>query len=114
MDFLRDVFDRPSVLIGVVHLMPLPGSPRWDGSMGAVLERALSDAHGLEDAGFDGIILENFGDVPFARDFAGRGAVAAMGAVGSRVADAVSVPLGVNVLRNDSLSAVAVRFSAVT
>jgi membrane complex biogenesis BtpA family protein len=95
-------------LVGVVHLAPLPGSPLWGGEIGVVSERAVSDAAALERAGFDGIIIENFGDVPFARGFAGRGAVAAMGAVGARVRDRVRVPLGVNVLRNDPRSAVSV------
>jgi membrane complex biogenesis BtpA family protein len=108
MAFTDEVLGRSKALLGVVHMLPLPGSPLWGGSMEPVLTRALADARTLADAGFDGIILENFGDVPFARDFAGRGAVAAMAAVGARVADAVGVPLGVNVLRNDALSAVAV------
>ncbi len=108
MAFVQDVFGVEKALIGVVHLLPLPGSPLWGGDMGAVMRRALADASALSGAGFDGIILENFGDVPFARGFAGRGAVAALAAVGSRVAEAVDAPLGVNVLRNDALSAVGV------
>lgn len=108
MAFIQEVFGRSKALIGVVHLLPLPGSPLWGGDMGAVTSRALEDAAALRDAGFDGIILENFGDVPFSRGFAGRGAVAALAAVGMRVAGSVELPLGVNVLRNDALSAVAV------
>ena len=27
-------------LVGMVHLLPLPGSPRWAGDMSAVLRRA--------------------------------------------------------------------------
>lgn len=109
--FTEEMFGRRKALLGVVHLLPLPGSPLWGGDIGAVVSRALRDAVALRDAGFDGIILENFGDVPFAREFAGRGAVAGLAAVGARVADAVDVPLGVNVLRNDALSAVAVAAS---
>jgi membrane complex biogenesis BtpA family protein len=108
MDILGTIFGRPKPLIGVVHLMPLPGSAGWGGDVGAVVEHALADARSLEEAGFDGIIIENFGDAPFSRDFAGRGAVAGMAAVGARVADRVALPLGVNVLRSDALSAVAV------
>lgn len=108
MDILGTIFGRPKPLIGVVHLLPLPGSAGWGGDMGAVVERALADARALEEAGFDGIIIENFGDAPFSREFAGRGAVAGMAAVGARVAERVTLPLGVNVLRSDALSAVAV------
>ena len=108
MAVLETIFARPKALIGVVHLMPLPGSPGWAGDIGAVIERALADAGALERAGFDGLILENFGDVPFARGFAGSGAVAGLAAAGSRVAEATGIPVGVNVLRSDGPSAVAV------
>jgi membrane complex biogenesis BtpA family protein len=108
VEILESIFGREKCLIGVVHLLPLAGSPLWGGDAGAVAEQALADAVAIENAGFDGIILENFGDAPFARDFAGRGAVAGLAAVGARVAERVALPLGVNVLRNDARSAVAV------
>lgn len=108
LGFATDVFGVDKPIIGVIHLMPLPGSPRWGGDVEEVLSGAERDARALRDAGFDGLIVENFGDAPFARDFAGRGAVAGMAAAGERVARAVELPLGVNVLRNDALSAVAV------
>lgn len=111
VELIEKLFGRPKCLIGVVHLMPLPGSPRWGGRINEVVSRAVSDASALERAGFNGLILENYGDAPFSRDFAGRGAVAAMGAVGARVAEKTALPLGVNVLRNDALSAVAVAAS---
>src|SRR5207249_9999418 len=35
-------------LIGMVHLQPLPGSPRWQGSMARVIRAALADARSEE------------------------------------------------------------------
>ncbi|HEV8308756.1 MAG TPA: BtpA/SgcQ family protein, partial [Methylomirabilota bacterium] len=32
------------LLIGMVHLLPLPGSPRWGGSLARVVDRAVADA----------------------------------------------------------------------
>jgi membrane complex biogenesis BtpA family protein len=108
MNSIETIFGSPRALIGVVHLLPLPGSPGWGGEIAAVADRAVADAASLEGAGFDGVILENFGDAPYARGFAGRGAVAGMAAVGRAVAGEVAVPIGVNVLRNDALSAVSI------
>jgi membrane complex biogenesis BtpA family protein len=108
MAVLETIFGRQKALIGVVHLESLPGSPGWGRDAGAVVERALADARAIEEAGFDGLILENFGDAPFARAFAGRGAVAGLAAAGAMVAEAVDLPVGVNVLRSDGRSAVAV------
>ncbi|MBL16851.1 MAG: phosphorybosylanthranilate isomerase, partial [Chloroflexi bacterium] len=61
----RDLFSVSKAFIGVVHLLPLPGSPRWGGSMRAVIDRAEEEANILEQGGVNGIIVENFGDVPF-------------------------------------------------
>ena len=47
-------------LIGMVHLPPLPGSPRWDGSMERAIAVALADARALIDNGMDALIIENY------------------------------------------------------
>ncbi|PYN10748.1 MAG: phosphorybosylanthranilate isomerase [Candidatus Rokuibacteriota bacterium] len=93
----------------MVHLSPLPGSPQWAGSMAAVIERALADARALADNGFDALLLENFGDVPFAPGRVEAATVAAMAVVADRVGRAVPrVPLGVNVLKSDARAALAI------
>ena len=96
-------------LIGMVHLSPLPGSPRWAGSMSAVIDRALADAGALADNGFDALLLENFGDVPFAPGRVEAATVAALAVVADHVGRAVPrVPLGVNVLKSDARAALAI------
>jgi membrane complex biogenesis BtpA family protein len=96
-------------LIGVIHLLPLPGSPRYGGSVPQVLDAATRDAAALSQAGFDGIIIENYGDAPFAKGPVGPETVAAMTAAGRRVRGiAPQVPIGINVLRNDARAALAV------
>ena len=96
-------------LIGMVHLGPLPGSPRWQGSMTQVIDRALADAHALVAGGIDALLVENFGDAPFAPARAEASTVAALSVVASAVHAALpATPLGVNVLRNDARSALAV------
>ena len=99
--------DRPPS-IGMVHLLPLPGSPSWSGSMAAVLDRAIADAHTLAAAGFDGLIVENYADVPFFAETVGAETVAAMTAAALAVAEATELPLGINVLRNDAAAALGV------
>lgn len=76
--------------------------------MGEVFEAALHDVEALKEAGVDAVILENFGDAPFFKSAAPPETVAAMAAVGARVAHAVDIPLGVNVLRNDGRAALGV------
>jgi membrane complex biogenesis BtpA family protein len=102
-----DLTVRRKLLIGVVHLLPLPGSPRWGGSMDAVIDAAKADAVAYERGGADAIIVENFGDAPFAKDSVPAETVAAMSAAGLAVRMAVGLPLGFNVLRNDAHAALA-------
>ena len=92
----------------MVHLGPLPGSPRFDGDLDGVLSAALLDAHRLADAGFDAVLVENFGDAPFFADDVPKVTVSAMTRAVTAVAEAVDLPVGVNVLRNDALAALAV------
>jgi membrane complex biogenesis BtpA family protein len=99
-------------VIGMVHLPPLPGSPRWGGSMEAVIAAALRDAEALAAGGADALLVENFGDAPFTSGRVGAETVAAMAAAAREVARAVRLPLGVNVLRSDGVSALAVAVAA--
>lgn len=103
---------KPPSLIGMVHLLPLPGSPAFAGDMNLVLDRAAIDATILAEAGFGGLMVENFGDAPFFPDDVPAVTVAAITAAVTVVQAAVSIPVGVNVLRNDALAALGV--AAVT
>lgn len=94
-------------LIGMVHLESLPGSPGFGGTMSTVLERAKTDADGLAESGFDGIMVENFGDAPFFSDDVPKVSIAAMAVAVSEVAS-FGLPTGVNILRNDGLGALSV------
>jgi uncharacterized protein len=95
-------------LVGMVHLLPLPGSPRFGGSMDRVIEAAVADARTLHAAGFPGILIENYGDAPFRGDRVDPETIAAMTlAVGAARAE-TSLPVGVNVLRNDAVAALGI------
>jgi membrane complex biogenesis BtpA family protein len=105
---LELLFGVNKYVIGMVHLLPLPGSPRWAGEMEEVLETAVADALALESGGVHGLIVENFRDVPFGKGRAEAHTVAAVTLAVAAVRDAVRLPVGVNVLRNDARSALAI------
>lgn len=98
---------KRKVLIGVVHLSPLPGSPRWRGDLERAISLALNDARAYERGGADALFVENFGDVPFFKSNVGAETVAAMAAAGRAIRAAVNLPIGFNVLRNDARAALA-------
>lgn len=100
-------------LIGVIHLPPLPGSPlssqeNPEKLLQQIGFRAFQEAKLLEKSGFDALILENYGDVPFFGDKAPPETIAAMTLIAGAIREAVKIPIGLNVLRNDALSALAI------
>jgi uncharacterized protein len=105
-DFERR-FGRRAV-IGMVHLAPLPGAPLYGGAMQEVIDSAVRDAEAIAAGGGDAVMIENFGDRPFRKERADPETVSAMSVIAAEVSRAVKIPFGVNVLRNDGLSALAI------
>ncbi len=106
-------------LIGVIHLPPLSGSPRAlrEGlSPSDALQRAglwaVKEARLLAQAGFEGLVIENFGDTPFYKTQVPPETVACLSVIAAAVREASRLPLGINILRNDARAALAV--AAVT
>jgi hypothetical protein len=97
----------PKLLIGVVHLRPLPGSPGWGGDLESVIDSAVRDALAYESGGAHALFVENFGDIPFTKGCIAPETLAAMAAAGRAVGAAVKLPVGFNVLRNDARAALA-------
>ena len=95
-------------LIGMLHVPPLPGTPNYDGDREGLLRTVLRDAEALAEGGAHGMLLENFGDAPFARDSVPPEIIANLAVLAGRVRQRFPLPLGINVLRNDSLAALAV------
>ena len=100
----------PRRVVGVVHLAPLPGSVRGGSSrdLPVLIDSAKSDAAAYAAGGVDALIVENFGDVPFTSGAVAPQVVAAMTLAVAAVRTETDLPVGVNVLRNDVLSAVAI------
>jgi membrane complex biogenesis BtpA family protein len=99
--------------VGMIHLLPLPGSPGWGGDMEAVVDAALADAEALAGGGLNAVMIENFHDVPFLPGRVAGETVAAMAVLARAVATSFpALRLGVNVLRNDAEAALGI--AAVT
>jgi membrane complex biogenesis BtpA family protein len=108
VDLIQQIFKTPKPIIGVVHLLPLPTSPRWSGNLKTVIERAEREATALAAGGVDGIIVENFFDAPFTKGTVDPAVVSAMTIVVEKLMNLVTLPIGVNVLRNDAHSGLAI------
>lgn len=103
---------RARSLIGVVHLLPLPGDPAHrEGGFAAAYTRARTDAEALVSGGVSGLIVENFGSAPFVTGSAGDRIPphqAAALAIVCQACKQLGVPVGVNCLRNDAHTALGI------
>jgi uncharacterized protein len=107
----RALFGVPRALVGMLHVGPLPGSPRHRPSAGAIddeVARAVAEADIYRAAGFHGLMIENMFDRPYLRSHVGPEVVAALAVIGREVRRAVPLPLGVQVLAAANEEAIAV------
>lgn len=98
MNRFESLFSKPKPVIGMVHLRPLPGSPLYDPTemdMRRILAVARDEARILEDAGVDGVQVENMWDIPYlpGREI-GPETVAALSVGVYEVARSVAIPTG--------------------
>ncbi len=103
-------YKSPAIrVVGMVHLLPLPGSPGYAGDLASIRNAALRDARALAEGGVDAIMIENFGDIPFFKSSVPAHTVAHLAALALDVKRAVgSVPIGINCLRNDGCAALSI------
>lgn len=106
---MMDIFHTDHPVIGMIHLLPLPGSPKFT-TVHNVLERAKNDYHALKEGGVNGVLIENFGDAPYFKDTVEPHTVAWMTVI--ILSLDIDIPFGVNVLRNDCRAALGIAHAA--
>jgi len=104
---LEEIFAQKKPIIGVVHLPALPGSPHHSKNLDEISEFAIIDACTLEEGGCDGLIIENYWDQPFLEKIAVE-TVASLTRIACEIKRNVSLPIGINALRNDPFAGLAI------
>jgi len=96
------------IVYGVVHLKSLPGSPGNYLTLDEIIELAQEDVNSLVFGGVDGLIIENFGDVPFTKDNVSKRTIASFTKVVENIEYDRKIQVGINVLRNDGIAALSI------
>lgn len=106
---IETIFGRDKALIGMIHCPAFPGAPRYRGaSMSEILDACMRDAEALVQGGMHGLIVENHGDIPFSKpEDIGPETAACLAVVTDRLKSRFEVPLGINVLANAPVPALA-------
>lgn len=113
MDLLPEWSTVAKPVIGMLHVPPLPGAPRFAGDLTELSNHVYRDADALAQGGVHGLMLENYGDLPFYPDRVPAHVVAHLTALACDIRHQFpQLPLGINVLRNDGRSALAVAHAA--
>ena len=108
-DLITSMF-KGKALIGVIHCPAFPGSPRYDGrSMQSIIDACMQDVNAYMQGGMNGLIVENHGDIPFLKpDKIGPETTGFLSVITDRIIREVDCPVGVNVLANAPVPAIAV------
>jgi len=111
---IETLFGRRKAVIGVIHSLPLPGSPGYEGQpMTEIVDFAVAEAERYRAGGVDGLIVENHGDIPFSKpEHLGPETAAGMAVMTDAVRRASGLTVGVNVLANGAIQALAVAKAA--
>ena len=107
---LKELFGTQKPLIGVVHLSPLPSSANFSGNFRQLVTKAEQEASAIASAGLNGIIIENYFDIPFYKDSVDPAVVASISLITKRIMHLTDKAIGINVLRNDAKSAMAIAY----
>ena len=98
-----------STLWGMIHVPALPGSYKNNLSFKKIVDFSLKDAKALFDNGITHMFIENFWDVPFPKSSSKPHVNAAISIIADRIKlKYPNVTLGINILRNDALTALGV------
>ena len=95
-------------ILGVIHLKGLPGSTSNTKKLDEIIELAQNDVNALSDGGIHGLIIENFGDAPFSKDNLSKRSLVNFTTVVANLEIKSELEVGINVLRNDGISALAI------
>jgi membrane complex biogenesis BtpA family protein len=114
LESLEELFGVNKPIIGMVHLLPLPGAPGYTGyGMDLVIERALQDAQALVEGGVDALMVENMWDLPY---YVGADVppeeMTAQAVAARAVVEAVDVPVGINVIHNGGVVTLSIAVAA--
>jgi hypothetical protein len=114
VQWINEIFGVLKPIIGMVHLRPLPGSPFYSqGEINNIIDIAVQEAKILEEAGVDGLQIENMWDHPYLKgDEIGHETTASLAVCAYAVIQSVKIPVGINCHLNGSIQALAAGVSA--
>ncbi|GAA0136978.1 BtpA/SgcQ family protein [Paenibacillus sp. YSY-4.3] len=109
MNILQELFPVKKPIIGMVHSLPLPGSPDFKKyNLPDIYDYCVEEAMRLIEGGVDGLMIENAGDIPFVKsEYMGPETAACIAIIGERIRRETNLPMGVNIVANAAIQSIA-------
>ncbi len=99
-------------LIAMVHVLPLPGTPKYGGSVQNIIDKALEEAEIYRNAGVDAIMIENMHDVPYLKREVGHEISTIMALIAEKIKSATKLPVGMQILAGANIAAISAAHTA--
>jgi len=105
------IFRKKHPIIGMIHVLALPGTPLYKGSVQQIIDVATEEALIYKKAGIDAIMLENMHDVPYTKIHVGPEISSVMTLVAQIVKKETGLTMGIQILAGANQAALAVAYA---
>jgi membrane complex biogenesis BtpA family protein len=112
MNRWKEMFGDNKVIIGMIHLDALPGTPLYKGSFADIIKNAMDECELYLSCGVDSIMLENMHDVPYLLKQVGAEIVSSMSVIARKIREKTELPIGIQVLASANKEALAIAKAA--
>ncbi|HZM21221.1 MAG TPA: BtpA/SgcQ family protein [Anaerolineales bacterium] len=99
-------------LAAMIAVLPLPGSPLYDGDDRKVMDQALSDLEVYKKAGVDSIIFENDHDLPYIQPPLDEKGIALMTKIVKAARERFDDPIGIQMLEAANITSLEIAAEA--
>lgn len=106
------LFDLNKPIIGMIHVDALPGTPKYKGSVKAIIEKAVEEAALYRSLGIPVLMIENMHDVPYLNRNVGPEISSIMTVILSEIKRQIDLSLGIQILAGANKEAIASAHSA--
>ncbi|MBX2977004.1 MAG: BtpA/SgcQ family protein [Ignavibacteriaceae bacterium] len=100
-------FELNKTVIAMVHLLALPGTPKYKGSVSEIIELAIKEASIYKKHNIDTIMIENMHDVPYLNRVTGPETTAIMSVVLYEIKKELNLNCGIQILAGANKEAIA-------
>jgi membrane complex biogenesis BtpA family protein len=108
----KKIFGINKAVVGMIHVDPLPGTPRYKGNVESIISKAVEEAIIYKNCGIDAIAIENMHDIPYLKRNAGPEIISLMSIIGREVKKVSQLPCGIQILAGANKQALAAAQSA--